>query len=335
MTFPLLRSLGNLVDDTLNQTVIFGYDRIGYYLRKPLWNPEEVNSNMKGKVCLITGANSGLGKATALHLAKLGAEVHLVCRNEQLGKKAQEEIQSVTDNSKIHLHLVDMSVQQQVEQFASRFKAEQLKLDVLVNNAGLLINQRETNEIGIEMSFAVNVLGYFLLTNLLLPLLQQSAPSRIINVSSGGMYTTGLNVTDAQFEKRKYDGVQAYAEHKRAEVIFTEIWAKQLQDSGVTVNAMHPGWADTKGVQRSLPTFRKMTQAILRDAAQGADTIIWLATNPNLTQKDSGKFWFDRKARTTYRSKKTKNTPSEIQQYWESCCELTNHLEWKSYLSSP
>ena len=177
----------------------------------------------------------------------------------------------------LELELCDVSSLASVREFAARFVAERAELHALVNNAGVMPPERTHTDEGFELTFATNVLGPFLLTALLLPALRRGAPSRIVNVSSGGMYTQRLRADDLQLEGRDYDPPAFYAHTKRCEVILTELWAERLRGSGVGVHSMHPGWADTPGVQSSLPRFRKLMRPLLRDADQAADTIVWLA----------------------------------------------------------
>ncbi|MBF0289488.1 MAG: SDR family NAD(P)-dependent oxidoreductase [SAR324 cluster bacterium] len=330
-----MRVIFEVMDDVLNKTVLFGYDRIGYAIRKKLWNDTETQVPMNDKVCVITGANSGLGKAASLHLARLGASVYLVCRNPESGEAARQEIMDLSGNTQVFLELVDMSEPQQIKAFAERFDPMENRLDILINNAGVLLNTRNENSEGIEKTFATNTLGYFLMTNWMLPYLQKSKAARIINVSSGGMYPAAVQLEDPQYLKRPYNGVNAYAESKRAEVILSEIWAHDLKENNIMVSAMHPGWADTRGVQNSLPTFHKITQTILRTPEQGADTIIWLAVNPHLTKQDSGKFWFDRKPRSIHRSRKTQHTNEQAQMLWDLCCECGHWHESCSNRTTP
>ncbi len=317
-----MKTFFELMDEVLDKTVLFGYDRIGYSIRKQLWNETETQVSMTDKIAIITGANSGLGRATSLHLAQSGATLYLVCRNPKSGEMVRQDIIESSGNWKVFLEITDMSEPQQIKAFAKRFQSMESRLDILINNAGVLLNKRQENSEGLEKTFATNTLGYFLMTNLMLPHLLKSEAARIINVSSGGMYPVAVQLDDPQYHTRPYNGVTAYAESKRAEVILNEIWAHDLENQNVIVSAMHPGWADTKGVQNSLPTFRKMTQAILRTPEQGADTIIWLATNPHLTKQDSGQFWFDRKPRSIHRSLKTQHTREQAQKLWKLCCEL-------------
>jgi NAD(P)-dependent dehydrogenase (short-subunit alcohol dehydrogenase family) len=156
--------------------------------------------------------------------------------------------------------------------------------------------------------------------------LQASAPARIINVSSGGMYLAKLDPNDLQFERRKYEQLLAYAQSKRALMMLTELWAEQLKPSGVTVNCMHPGWVDTPLLQTGLPAFRQSTRWILRTPDEGADTIVWLAATPQLAAV-TGRFWFDRRKRAAHKLSLTKNSPADYRQLWEECIRLTQNSQ--------
>lgn len=311
-----------LLDDFLDKTILFGYDRIGFAIRQKWWDDSQLQASLLNKVAVITGANSGLGKACGLALAKRGATIYLVCRNPERGALAQQQIMEQTGNINVHLEIVDMSEPAQIKDFSKRFMSSEPHLDLLINNAGVLLNTKHKNSEGIESTFATNTLGYFLMTHLMLPQLLNSDAARIINVSSGGMYGAGLEVNDPLFEKRSYNGLQAYAESKRAEVALAEMWSQTLKDQNIIVSSMHPGWADTKGIQNALPQFHKFTKWILRSPEQGADTIVWLATNSKLQKKDCGHFWFDRKIRPLHRSSKTQYTSEKAQCLWDLCCEL-------------
>ena len=179
---------------------------------------------------------------------------------------------------------------------------------------------------GIELTFATNVLGPFLLTSLLLPRLERSAPSRIINVSSGGMYTQPLRVDDLQSDRGEFDGPTAYARTKRAQVTLTQLWAQRLEGRGVVVHTMHPGWADTPGVRSSLPAFYRLTRPLLRTPEQGADTIVWLgaADEPG---RSTGLFWHDRRPRPTHLLPWTRETQREREQLWAQCVQLSGWEE--------
>src|SRR5581483_7870588 len=209
------------------------------------------NANMQGKVCIVTGANSGIGRITALELARLGAQVVMVCRDRARGEAALAEIKQATGNNQVELMLCDLSSQADIRRFADEFKATHARLDVLVNNAGVYQRKRATTVDGLEATFAVNHLGYFLLTNLLLDVLKQSAPSRIINVASGAHASGHINFDDLQGE-RQYKGVRAYCHSKLANILFTLELARRLAGTGITANSLHPGAVAT-GIFRALP----------------------------------------------------------------------------------
>ena len=309
-------------DTLLDKTVVLSYTRLGYALRQIAWKDSELDVDMAGRMCMVTGASSGLGRASAEGLARLGATVTMLVRDEDKGQRVREAIMRGSGNEDVRLEIADLSSLASVREFAKRFLDRERRLDVLINNAGALFPERGTSVDGFELSFATNVLGPFLLTNLLIQPLKSSAPSRIVNVSSGGMYTQKLDVGDLQFEQKAYDGVIAYAQAKRAQVILTELWAEKLADSGVTVNTMHPGWADTPGVQTSLPTFYRLTRMGLRTPEQGADTIIWLASAESVAGA-TGKFWFDRRERGTHVLSGTKSPAGDRQQLWDECVRLS------------
>lgn len=318
MPGPLFRTFDTLLD----KTVVLSYTRLGYALRQATWKDTDLDVDMTGQVCLVTGATSGLGLVTAESLACLGATVYMLVRSEGKGRWVRKDIIRRTGNENVHLGIADLSSLASVRDFATRFLARERRLDVLVNNAGVLLPERKLSVDGIELSFATNVVGPFLLTGLLIPLLEASAPSRIVNVSSGGMYAQKLDVTDLQFERKPFNGVIAYAQAKRAQVILTELWAEKLAGSGITVNAMHPGWADTPGVQTSLPTFRRFTRRSLRTPEQGADTILWLAVARSVAGI-TGKFWFDRRERGTHLLPRTHCSARDRQRLWDECMCLS------------
>ncbi len=322
MRGSLLRTLDTLLD----KTIVLSYTRLGYALRQATWRDYDLDVDMTGLVCLVTGASSGLGLVTAESLARLGATVYMLVRDEGKGQRVREGIIRRTGKQNVHLEIADLSSLASVREFVTRFLDRERRLDVLINNAGALLSKRGTSVDGFELSFATNVLGPFLLTSLLIPLLKASAPSRIINVSSGGMYAQKLDVTDLQFERKPFNGTIAYAQAKRAQVILTEQWAEKLADSGITVNAMHPGWADTPGVQTSLPTFHRLTKGSLRTPGQGADTIIWLAVAESVAGK-TGRFWFDRRERGTHLLPGTQSSARDRQRLWNECVRLSGLLD--------
>ena len=185
----------------------------------------------------------------------------------------------------------------------------------MVNNAGVLSAERSLSRDGIELTLATNVVGPFLLTKLLAPLLRQSAPARIVNVSSGGMYTQGLHPEDLQSTDGRFRGTVAYARTKRIQVVLSELWASRLANAGVAVNAMHPGWVDTPGLRDALPAFHRVLRPLLRTPEQGADTIVWLGSAPRAARV-SGAFWFDRARRPTHLLPWSADSDEDRQRLW-------------------
>jgi retinol dehydrogenase 14 len=195
---------------------------------------------MGEKVCLITGATSGIGKATAIGLANMGASVVMVGRDRGKGQAALAEIKERSANASVDLMLADLSSQEDLRRLADEFKEAYPRLDVLVNNAGVIRSRRIRTADGIEMTFAVNHLAYFLLTNLLLDVLKASAPSRIVNVASGEQRNGTIDFDDLQGEMG-YKGAKAYSQSKLATVLFTYELARKLEGTGVSANCLHPG----------------------------------------------------------------------------------------------
>ncbi|CAB4031625.1 Hypothetical predicted protein [Paramuricea clavata] len=253
--------------------------------------------DLNGKAYMVTGANSGIGKSVSLELAKRGATVHMVCRDKTRGEEAHQELLEASPNKEVHLHLLDMSMPRKVWEFALNFAASGKTLNVLVNNAGCMVNERVVSEDGLEKNFATNTLGTYILTTGLISTLEKSEEPRIITVSSGGMLLVKLDVQDLQFERMNpFDGTMAYAQNKRQQVIITEKWAEMYKSTGIHFSSMHPGWADTPAVKSSMPDFHRRMQGKLRTPEQGADTIVWLCISKEAVKTPSGSFFQDRQA---------------------------------------
>ena len=297
-----------LLDAVLDGTIVLSFDRAGYARHARRFQADDLKVDLAGRTALVTGPTSGLGRAAALGLARLGAEVVLLCRDLARGRALQRELRLATGHRRVSVEQVDLADLGSVRAFARRFGAP--RVDVLVHNAGVLPDERVLSPDGLELTWATNVAGPYLLTRLLLPRLKRAPQGRIVVVSSGGMYAQRLALDDLDWQRRPFDGVAAYAQSKRAEVVLTELLAERLGRTRVTVNAMHPGWADTPGVRRSLPRFHRLMKARLRTPAQGADTIVWLAACPRLAG-ESGRFWFDRQAVGTHLVPWTRETPAE------------------------
>lgn len=314
------------IDRLLDWTVVGGYSRFGYALRSRSWPEQPSGDTYAGRSVLVTGAGSGIGAATCERLARGGATVHMLVRNRERGEDARARISERTESDRLVLELCDVSSLASVREFAARFAAQNPQVQALVNNAGVMAPERTHTAEGFELTFATNVLGPFLLTNLLIPSLCRGAPATIVNVSSGGMYSQRLRADDLQLERREYDPAAFYAHTKRCEVILTELWAERLRGTGVSAHSMHPGWADTPGVQTSLPRFRKLMRPLLRDSDHGADTVVWLATAAE-PAASPGLFWHDRAPRPLHRLPRTKETPAERRQLWDECARLSGWTE--------
>ncbi len=310
----------SLIDKAMDTAIAPGFSNIGYRVRRRSWEP--ITESLDGQTVVVTGATSGLGKAAATGLAGLGADVILVGRNPDKTAAVQAEIAAAARSTTVRSELADLSLMSEIRGLADRLLAEESAIHVLINNAGTLFTERTVTPEGIDDTLATNLLGHFLLTNLLIPRLVKSAPARIINVTSGGMYGQRISVSNLQNDLGEYKGSAAYARTKRGQVILTEMWAEQLRDTGVTVNAMHPGWADTPGVVKSLPTFHKITKPFLRTPAEGADTIVWLAASGEAAGR-TGLFWHDRRPRPTHKTKRTRERPEARTALWDALSELS------------
>ena len=266
-------------------------------------------SEMKGKICIVTGSNSGIGKETALALAKMGATVVMVVRSQERGEKAQREIIRQTGNNSVDLMICDISSMNSIRRFAKEFKNKYKRLDVLVNNAGAMFNKREVTPEGFERTLAINYLGPFLLTHELLDLLKSSAPSRVINVSSGLAKNGTVDLDDLQSEKnyrgtKAYSQVRApvYANTKLMVMLFTYELAERLKGTGVTANVLMPGFVATNlgknsGSLSSSLMF-KMVRPMQVSPRKGAETSVYLASSSEVTNV-TGKCFAKKKETTT------------------------------------
>ncbi|HEY8460773.1 MAG TPA: SDR family oxidoreductase [Blastocatellia bacterium] len=255
---------------------------------------------MNEKICLVTGANSGIGKATARALAASGASVIMVSRNRGKGEAARDEIVKETGNESVDLMIADFSDLSQIRRLAADVKAKYPRLHALVNNAGTFTRERTLTVDGYETTFAVNHLGYFLLTRELLDLLKSSAPARIVNVASDAHRSGHIHFDDLNLEKG-YGIWKAYAQSKLANVLFTYELARRLEGTGVTANCLHPGVVGTNlfnNLGGLAGKFLRLFLPFMRTPEKGADTIIWLASSPEV-ENITGKYFADRKERAT------------------------------------
>ena len=317
--FPPGESLTRDLLDRLILPGALGFTRFGYEHRRKSWRP--ITEYLQGRTAVVTGATSGLGQVVARQLAGLGARVILVGRSQDKLGAAITEIKDATGNPEVRGEQADLSLMSEVRSLAERLLEREPSLHILVNNAAVLPTEKTLTEEGFETAFATDLLSPWLLTRLLIPRLRESAPARIINVSSGGMYLSGIDLDQLENPTGRYDGSRAYARAKRGLMILTERWAEELEGSGVMVNAMHPGWADTPGVQDSLPGFHKLTRAVLRTPEQGADTIVWLAAASEAGEV-SGKLWLDREPHLAAILPGTEGDPEQREQLIDKLTRL-------------
>ncbi len=272
---------------------------------------------MTAKVCIVTGANRGIGKATALGLARMGATVVMVCRSRERGEEALAEIRDETGNGSVALLLADLSSQAQIRHLAEEFMSKHTLLHILINNAGIIPKNRTVTEDGLETQFAVNHLAYFLLTNLLLDVLKSSAPSRIINVSSQ-VHGVSIPFDDLQSE-RSYSPTRVYAWTKLANVLFTYELARRLGGTGVTVNCLHPGTVATNMLSDYMPGgLGFMAKMIGMSPEEGAQTSLYLATSPEV-EGVSGKYFVHDRAVQSCKASYDKTVASRL---WQVSAEL-------------
>ena len=271
---------------------------------------------MKNKVVIITGANRGIGKEAAKEIAKIGAKVYMACRSLDSANEAKEKIIKGTGNHNVLVKHLDLASADSIINFAKQFKKEESKLDVLINNAGISSGSKKLNDAGVELTFAINVLGHHYLTKLLIDLLEKSSPSRIINVASE--YAGGLDLNDINYDKRSYGTTAAYKQSKQANRMLTREWAKRVVDKNISVYSMTPGWVPNTDLFREQSTFNKVVIKTVgavggRSVEQGADTIVWLASSDKVEGSNGG-FFKDRKELLCQF-----NNPEEEKKLWDLC----------------
>lgn len=317
--------MGSFISNALDAAVVPGFSKVGFAIRQRLgaWQPI-TDFSMLGKIVIITGPTSGLGLEVARMLAPTGANLVLVARNQQKCEQIIEGLAPLCTGEPPVFIQAEMGDLQSVRRACAEIQQRYTHIDVLIHNAGALLNTRQVSAQGIEQTVASHVVGPFLMTTLLQPLLDGG---RVVTVSSGGMYSSALPsagaVASLQMSENDFNGSKQYAAAKRAQVTLNEMWA--TKQPRVEFVAMHPGWADTPGVQESIPGFRKVMAPILRSAREGADTIAWLAAVATLPGA-SGTFWSDREIRSTHKILKTRKCDTEANRaaLWKQVEQLSN-----------
>ena len=302
------------------------YTKIGYLARRPFWGRSGA-PDFSGQRWVITGASSGLGQSMVHTAADAGAEVIAVGRSQSNLDAAIADL-SADAAARVTTMVADMSLQSGTQELLDRLLGSRKKIDVLMNNVGILLNDCTLTSEGRETSFAVNILSHFLLTEGLADNDGFSGDAVVVNMTSGGMYNAPLGIAGLnRTQGKSYNGKASYAFAKRAQASLTPYWNRKYAAKGIRFYVTHPGWARTPGVKRSLPMFWKLQYLILRTPRQGADTAIWLcATRPEVAAEDN--VWFDRKPRAAHMYEATRTpqcTVEELADYLRS--ELTSHSE--------
>ncbi|MDX2378860.1 MAG: SDR family NAD(P)-dependent oxidoreductase [Acidimicrobiia bacterium] len=311
--------LASALDAVIEAPIVTSFTRLGYDVRRRTddWAPLD-GYDMTGRVVVLTGATSGLGLVAARQFAVCGATIVLVGRSADKNQSVLDDLTAETGNHSLTQVAADMGDCDQVRALAAAVLADHDRLDVLIHNAGALSAERREALDGTEATVASQVVGPFLLTSLLLDRLAASAPSRVLTMSSGGMYSTGLKIDELQMMADEYKGSEQYARAKRAQVTLNEMLAERFGDHGIHFHSLHPGWADTPGVRDALPTFRKIVGPLLRTAEQGSDTLVWLAAD-DAALETNGDFWHDRRTRNIHKLPTTRSTdtPQRRQELWD------------------
>ena len=314
----LERSFASFSDALMEAVIAPSWSGLGYSARRHLegWD-NQAPVPMDGRVVVLTGFTSGIGLAAATRFGELGATLHLVGRDPGRTSSTAELLSH--QGFDVHTSIADMGDLDAVRSIAAEIASAHEHLDALIHNAGALSAEYTVSPQGFEMTVASQVLGPFLLTSLLLPLLEAGeSRGRVIAVASGGMYPEKLDVEKLLAGPDSYNGVRAYARAKRAQVELNVEWARRC-GSKVIFQAMHPGWVDTPGVVKSLPRFHSITKPVLRSAEAGADTIVWLADVDESDLGANGGFWLDRHRRSITKIPGTGAAQSERDRIWQWC----------------
>lgn len=305
------------IDASVEITVVGSFSRLGIALRRRLfgWTPPQPGS-LAGRTALVTGPTSGLGRAATESLAALGARVILLGRNADRLGAVRDELVAAYGEDRFPIVIADMGSLTSVRAAVARILETEARLDDLVDNAGAIFPERVEGPDGIEATLATLVVGPFVLISGLLPLLRRTEGARVICVTSGGMYTQRVHLDDLQWLNEPFSGPRAYARAKRIQVALVREWARRLAGTGVAINAMHPGWADTPGLADALPGFYRRMRPLLRTPAEGADTIAWLATDRE-AGATAGKLFLDRRPRPFDRIPGTRLRAADRRRLWD------------------
>ncbi|XP_071799776.1 dehydrogenase/reductase SDR family member 12-like [Asterias amurensis] len=278
------------------------------------FDENDLKVDLSGKSFMLTGANTGIGKSVTMELAKRGGTVHMLC--QYADEETRKEVVEKTGNENIHLHVLELSKPREVYEFATKFAKDWKELHVLVNNAADIIYTREITDFGFEQNFAINTMGPYLLTKTLLPTINKTPGSRVVMVSTCGVYPEKLNLSDLNNEHMEpFDGHDCYTRSKRQQLIMTEMWAKEYPN--VHFSAMRPGITDTPLLYKFLGlrvTERDRGKGKLRAPEQGADTVVWLCVAEKVAQRPSAQFYLDRSVISMHKPELDTDSPLEEKQ---------------------
>jgi len=314
----------NVVDALLEISVLGSFTKVGIGTRRRLYGWSDPPSGaLEGRTALVTGPTSGLGRAAAAALARLGARVVLVGRSQERLDGVRAELIATHGDDRFPTVVADLGSLASVTAAVQRIRSTEPTLDVVVDNAGAIYPERRESPDGIEATLAVMVVGPFALVSGLLPLLRATPDSRVIAVSSGGMYTQSLLLDDLGWTDRPFSGPRAYARAKRAQVMLVREWSRRLGAEDPAMVSMHPGWAATPGLEASLPGFSGLMGPLLRTPAEGIDTLVWLAAAPpDELAPLRGAFVHDRRARPFDRLPGTRVPEDERRRLWDAVVAL-------------
>ena len=330
----------NLIRPALDASPVLSFDRVGFLRHSLAFDPTDLDVDLYGRRCLVTGADSGIGYETALALADLGAEVCLLCdpdgdRGESgagsardprrgrvrrpaggEGRAAAEAIREATGNRRVEAFDLDLTDPESIDEAVGVLARE--PVDVLVHCAEIFSTRRIQTKGGFESAFAVHVAGPHRVMRGLAPALEESDDARVVWMSSAGMLAHRLNLEDPHWEARRFDPAVAFAESKRAQVVLASMWAEDFNGTAVHVNAMHPGWVDSPAIRGLMPLFGRIARPMLRTPAEGADTILWLAASP-AAEGETGLFFFDRQPVRPHWLPTIRETSEERDALWKIC----------------
>ena len=313
-----------LIDDLLEVTAVGSFTSIGPAVRRRLFGWTSPRPDvLAGQTALVTGPTSGLGRQVVDELAALGARVVLVGRDRDRLTTVRDGLIVRHGADRFPIVVADMGSLVSVRAAAERVLTSERRLDVLIDNAGAIFPERTIGPDGIESTLATMVVGPFALVDGLLPLLRRTPGARVIAVTSGGQYAQALDLDDLQSAGGDYDGTRVYARAKRAQVSLIREWARRLGGAGIRFDAMHPGWADTPGLGHALPGFARLMRPLLRTAAEGTDTLVWLAATRE-TDAPGGWLWLDRRPRPFDRVPMTRLTGADRRRLWDLVVELSD-----------